>query len=140
MLANPGRDYYTDRLKTLGCQVVTARAGTHTLNEGFAFSERAEELGWKSAIVIAQPFQLPRIMCTHLHVMRKRAYPMRVYAAGPRSVDYTKVTSGNQGAAGLRRFDQIEMEAERLPKYQAQGNLASLQELVEYMLTGRGCL
>ncbi len=54
----------------LGGKIVFSRSGKHTFDEGLTFSEKAEELGWKSAIVVAQPFQLLRIMLTHLEVMR----------------------------------------------------------------------
>ena len=117
--------------------VVVARAATNTLEEGFAFSEKAQEVGWKQVVVIAQPFQLLRIMLTHVHVMRERGYYMRVYPVAPNNVNWLSVTSANQGADRVSRFDQIAMELERVEKYQATGSLASFDELVDYMTRWR---
>lgn len=135
----PGADYYTDRLTFPGCSsdVIKSRPAIHTHDEAMAFNELAEERGWKRAVVIGQPFHLLRIMLSHLNVMAKHDYDMQIYAMAPDRVDWGKVTSGNQGAAGLVRFDQIRMELERIPKYQEQGNLASILELIEYLRWGR---
>ena len=55
----------------------------------------------------------------------------------PRSVDYNKVTSGNQGRSSIVRWSQMEMEFDRGALYEAQGNLATIRELIEYMLIWR---
>ena len=133
----PGKDEYTRRLQALGCKVFPSNPASRTLEEGFEFSGLAEENGWKRAVVIGQPFQLLRIMRTHLKVMKKRKYHMDVYAVAPRSVDYNKVTSGNQGRSSIVRWSQMEMEFDRGALYEAQGNLATIRELIEYMLIWR---
>ncbi len=136
----PGKKDYAKRLGAFGCNIVTSSSAPRTLEEGFAFSEIAEDMGVKRAIVIAQPFQLLRIMLTHLMVMKKRQYPMQIYAMAPSVVDWNKVTNGNQGQAGMVRFDQIKAEFERIAPYQAQGNLALIPELIEYLLKGRDAI
>ena len=133
----PGKKEYSVRLGIRRARVVQSAPAVHTLEEANAFSKVAEDHGWKRAVVIAQSFQLPRIMLTHLNVMGKRNYPMRVYAASPRSVCWSKVTNSNQGQPGMSRFEQIEQEWKRIPLYQAQGNLALEADLIEYLLRGR---
>jgi len=138
----PGCEYYKKELESLidpvlGCKVMVAKPGRHTFEEAMAFSELAEEFGWKRAIVIAQPFQLLRIMLTHLKVMEIRNYPIKVHAVAPKFVDWLKVTNANQGKPGVPRFDQIEAELGRVPTYQKQGNLATVVDLVEFLLRGR---
>lgn len=134
----PGYEHYKRCLaRNPGVNVVAAKAATNTLEEGFVFSEKAHELGWKQVVVIAQPFQLLRIMLTHVHVMHERGYYMRVYPVAPNSVNWLAITSANQGAASVSRFDQIGMELERVEKYQAAGSLASFDKLVEYMTRWR---
>ena len=141
----PGKDNYVSRLQKLKCKVILSEPAPRTLEEGFEFSKVAEDRGWKRAIVIAQPFQLLRILQVHLKVMQKRDYPMQIYAVAPRSVDWKKVTHGNQGRSDVSRFDQIEDEFNRLrhagsdPKWREfqEENLASVPEVIEYLLRGR---
>ena len=135
----PGADHYMVRLTHYhhSAPVVRSRPAVHTHDEAIAFNELAEDRGWKRAIVIGQPFHLLRIMLSHLDVMAKRDYQMQIYAAAPTSVDWQKVTNGNQGQPGLQRFQQIEMEMERIVRYQSQRNLVEIGELIHYLLVGR---
>ena len=134
----PGTEYYQGKLyNVFGCQVIPSRPAVHTLDEAFAFNEVAKNKGLRSVITIGQPFHLPCIMLSHLLAMRRQEYSMQVFAAAPTLVDYTKPTNGNQGAAGVVRFKQIEMEYDRIIRYQAQGNLASTEELLGYLTGGR---
>lgn len=136
----PGKDEYTERLRSFGCNVHVAPSGRHTLEEAIAFSEFAQKMSWKRVIVIGQPLQLLRIMLTHLHVMKKRNYPMQMYAMAPHYVDWNKSTNSNQCEPPKPRFDQIEGEFNRLMPYHEQGNLATIPELIEYMVRERSVL
>ena len=138
----PGVIEYTERLKRLGCTVWAANPGPRTHEEALEFNALAEKMGYRRAIVIAQPFQLLRIMLAELKAMRVRQYPMRVYAVAPRMVDWRKTTNANQGKADLLRFEQIKDEFERVPytgdnpewKEFKKNHLATISELIEYMM------
>lgn len=134
----PGAKDYQPRLEKQGCKVYKSKPAPRTLEEGFCFSEFAQEEGWGRVIVIAQPFQLPRIMLTHLHVMKKRQYQMQIYPMAPKRVNWEKLCNGSQAADPVSLFDQISGELDRILEYQRQGNLASTSELIEYLLRGRG--
>ncbi len=144
----PGMENYAQRLHLFECKVFISDPARSTLEEGIVFQKAIQDYSWKRVIVVAQPFQLLRIMLTHLKQMQKQDRFFQLYAAAPLSVDWTKVTNGNQGKPNWPRFEQIEHEFNCVPHDGTKGewklfqkeNLATIPELIEYMLRGRDAL
>lgn len=119
---------YTQKLQALGCQVVTSYPAPFNLEEVIAFSRLAEERSWSRVVVVAEPSQLLLAMQVHVKVMEKRNYPMQVYAAAPVS----------QIEDEFKYFNKGENDPEW--KKGAEGNLATVSEVIEYVLRKRSTL
>lgn len=133
--SNPGMDYYIDQLEQRSVPNILSprEPGYHTRTETDGFVEIAKEHGWRSAVVIAQPHQLLRIMLGTVTVMAKTGYWMEVYTAAPQSVQWLLVTRTNQGRQEETRIENAQRELLRIPDYQKRGHLATLEELMDYL-------
>lgn len=139
----PGRErwkgFLQERLEVPHhCIWSTRGHGTNTKTEGDDFILLARKRGWKSAAVIMQPHQALRAMLGLVRSLEQLQYPMRIVPVIPQRVQWKKHVFGSQGQGGFERYKHIAWEWERIPKYQANGDLASLQELYSYLLAHVG--
>jgi hypothetical protein len=70
-----------------------------------------------------------------VHSLRKRGLQskLRVYPFWSIRFDFTALAYGSQGQGPHPRLGWIDEEYNRIPRYQAQGDLASLPELWSYI-------
>lgn len=133
-----GADAYERRLRDLHVPpeaLIRSRPAFHTRDEADAFYTVARGREWKSAAVLTLPHHITRAMLSMVHVALAQCplqYP-RVYALAPTTVNWWKQVPGSQGHAWKRRSDHIAGELERIARYQVSGELATLQELSEYL-------
>ena len=133
MHSYPGVAAYRRRLEELNVHTAVASPAFNTLEENFSFLEAAKVRGWRSAIVVAQPHQLLRIFLGAVRVMEKENYLMFLYAVCPSQVDWRREVYGSQGQKFIPRYGHVAEEYKRIEKYQAEGDLASTDELLQYL-------
>jgi len=107
----------------------------HTRSDGDEFIETARGRGWTQAIIITNPHQMLRAMLGLIISMREQGYQLKLYACVLPRVDWHKPVYGSQGQKRLPRHEHIREEWERISKYQATGDIASLEELRSYLLS-----
>lgn len=131
-----GKDEYLRRLEECGLErssITLTEPARNTRDENTAFLGLARERGWQSAIIIAQPHQLFRIILGALNEMKRRQMSFILRWAYPSNVDWQKLIRASQGEVRNCRFDDIRAEFERIPRYIAKGDLVTLGELIEYL-------
>lgn len=132
-----GSAVWRRRLEALGVGEIADAEATpiNTREENRAFLGAAKSAGFKSAVVVAQPHQIPRIMLGMVDEMDKVGYPMRVYPLSPSvwRVNWTAYVRGSQGKNPVPRVFQVLAEARRWGTYQAKGDLVSWRRLLEYL-------
>ena len=136
--ANPGISWCINQL-IYGHHILPERIlhpdmkAFHTREENDAFLELADERGWLSGVILAQPHQLLRATLGMVRAMIETGYAMAIYTAAPPDTPWQEVVSGNQGLQVKPRADHIRDELERVLKYQATGELASFDDLYAYL-------
>lgn len=134
-----GKAAWTSRLHSMGLpDPVFAGPGLHTKHENEQFLALAQERGWQTGVVLAQPYQLVRIMLGFVRSMADHGYWMRVRAVAPKTTDWQREVYGSQNAVLMPRFEHIWEELRRIPIYQAKGDIATFEELFQY-LRWRAC-
>lgn len=101
------------------------------------FVRIAEEFSWRHAIVLATPFHLPRVMLTLVKALHYALYRLELCPITPRSASWTKRVYHSQGLQQLPRYQHIQEEWSRVPKYQENGSICSFRELHEYLISFR---
>ena len=130
----PGYDAYLKQLEELHVDSVYATApALNTKAENEAFLALAIVHQWKSAIILSQPHQILRSFLGMIASMRDHNYWMRIYAVAPKHTNWFKLVYGSPCAGLKPRFRHIEEELRRIPIYQANGDLASYDELFTYL-------
>ncbi len=138
--ANAGVEVYRQTLCNMGVppeKMVISSPADHTKQENDAFLDLAITHGWKSAIIIAHLHQLPRAVLGMLKSMDDHSHLLRIYTAFPSPDDWFRPTRGSQGEARARRLDDIAVEREKIPGFQAKGDLASYERLFTYIFNDR---
>lgn len=110
----------------------------HTRQENNTFLELSRQNSWRSGVILTQPHQLLRAMLGMVQAMGKEGYQMEVYTAAPPSTPWQEIVKGNQGVDLKPRVEYIADELERIYRYQASGELATLDELFEYLKAREG--
>lgn len=100
----------------------------HTLFEAELAVRYAKAQGWKSLLVVAPSFHLPRAAMTTASVALREAPDLRVlpYAGAPLCWEESAVHS--QGMVGTR-LDFLESEMERIERYTEKGDIAPWDQL-----------
>lgn len=130
----PGKAAYLERLRAVGvADTLSSEPAFNTKQENEMFLKLAVEKKWRSAAILTQPHQMLRAFLGMVKSMATCNYWVRVYAVAPKFTDWCKEVHGSQGAKAMLRFDHIEEEFKRIPLYQQKGDLATFEELFEYL-------
>jgi hypothetical protein len=134
----PGKDEYTERLKSLGVEnIVYSAPAFTTRHENDVFLNLAFEKSWTKVCVLCQPHQALRTMLGFVKAMIERDHFLRIYTVTPESTSWSRMVHGSQGAKHLTRFEHIEEEWRRIEnssQYRREGvNLATFEELLGYL-------
>jgi hypothetical protein len=129
-----GKDFCIKKLSPLIDPkiIIPTDPAQNTIEENRAFLKLARERNWKSGIIVAQPHQLLRAMLGAVKEISKHEMNFRLHSVCPQSVDWDKNVFANQGVQSVR-FDNISAELNRIPEYIAQGDLATLEELIAFL-------
>jgi uncharacterized SAM-binding protein YcdF (DUF218 family) len=99
----------------------------HTRAEVDRGIEIADDRGFRSLLLVSSPYHMYRIFLSLVVAMRHRSQPMMGYPASIRDLPlFEKNPWGT-------RADLYDAEFERIAKYQAQGDVASFSEGLEYL-------
>lgn len=105
----------------------------NTLIEARALVRHAELRGYNSLIVCASPFQQPRAFMTSVSVAM-RAYPeLEIYSQPGLALPWHEKATHSQGLTTGTRAALIAEELNRIERYQGQGDLASVGEVLDYL-------
>lgn len=105
----------------------------HTRQENDAFLELSKQMVWRSGVILAQPHQIIRPMLGMLQAMDVGGYQMEIYTAAPEVTPWLEVVRGNQGIELKPRIEHISDELERIYRYQTSGELATFEQLFDYL-------
>lgn len=136
--ANPGKTWCINNLLTQGIPIENISyphaMAFHTRQENAAFLELSIQRSWTKGVILTQPHQLLRAMLGMVQAMEKTGYVMEIFTATPPSTPWQEEeVSGNQGLESKPRIDHIPDEWERVRKYQASGDLATFEQLFDYL-------
>ena len=135
--ANPGKTFFRsmliDQKVDPNAIVYTRPGGYHTRMENDDFLDLSQQLNWKSGVILTQPHQLLRAMLGMLKAMQETNYFMDIHTLAPKSTPWFDEVSGSQGVESKLRVDHIKDEFERIAKYQQAGQLASFEDLFQYL-------
>ncbi|KAA5544133.1 YdcF family protein [Adhaeribacter rhizoryzae] len=105
----------------------------HTLSEAEAMMQQVKHKGYQTVVVVAPPFHQPRAFMTAI-TAALRLYPeVKLYSQPGETLPWLGEAVHSQGNEKALRKDLIQGEAERIAKYQAQGDLAQFEEVLEYL-------
>lgn len=135
--AHIGKTEFRRRLRDLGVpdqKIVEPREpGYHTRQETDAFMQLAREMAWTSSVSLSQPHQVLRIVLGTIKAAELTRYAVEIYSVYPKSTSWQGKVKGSQGAELKRRIDHADDELERIPIYQSKGDIASFEELYNYL-------
>lgn len=107
---------------------------THT--EAAAFIRFAKERGARIAVAVAPPLHLVRAALTAISAVRQNYPELRVYFRAAKSLDWTKDRiRHSQGIAEGTRLELLRGELDRLRRYYSQGDLCTLREAIDYIIS-----
>lgn len=146
MSGYPGFEVWQQELEKLGVtqqeiEPVPVAADTTSLNtrvEAQAAVKHAREIGCKSIIVSASPFQQPRAFMTAVTAVQELYPELKVHSYPGRNLSWCEEVTHSQGKVHGTRAQLIVGEMERIRKYGAMGDLAKVEEVLHY-LNRRDC-
>lgn len=101
--------------------------------ENSTFLELSRQNEWRTGVILTQPHQLLRAMLGMVQTMEQQEYQMGVYTTAPSSTPWQEVVRGNQGTDLKPRVEHIADELERIHRYQTSGELATFDQLLDYL-------
>jgi uncharacterized SAM-binding protein YcdF (DUF218 family) len=105
----------------------------HTLSEAEAMVNWARYQKYKQILVVAAPFHQPRAFMTAI-TAALRFYPeLQLYSQTGEPLAWLDEAVHSQGNAKALRKDLIAGEQERISKYQKQGDLATYDQVLQYL-------
>ena len=142
----PGFDAWQQEMEKLGVkqeeiEPVPVVPGTNSLNtrvEAQAAIKHAREIGYKSIVTTASPFQQPRAFMTAVTAVEEHYPELKVYSYPGRNLSWCEEVVHSQGKVKGTRAELIAGEMERIHKYGNMGDLAKVEEVLDY-LNRRDC-
>lgn len=102
----------------------------HTLIEAELAVRHAKAQGWRSLVVVAPPFHLPRAALTAASVAYREAPELRVLPFPGAPLPWEAQAVHSQGMVGTR-LEFLDAELARIERYTAKGDIAPWDELEE---------
>ena len=105
----------------------------HTLSEAEAMVQQAKQQGYKQVLVVAAPFHQPRAFMTAITAALRHYPEIQLYSQAGEVLPWLGEAVHSQGNEKAVRKDLIQGEVERIAKYQSLGDLASFEEVLQYL-------
>ncbi|WP_266206112.1 YdcF family protein [Pontibacter kalidii] len=109
------------------------KAYLHTLIEAEAMAKHAKDKGYKSIAVAAAPFQQPRAFMTAVTAAHRHYPQLYLYSQPGKPLPWCRKVTHSQGKVEDTRAGLIKGEMERIRKYNAQGDLEAVEEVLDYL-------
>ncbi|GAB3202162.1 uncharacterized SAM-binding protein YcdF (DUF218 family) [Pontibacter aydingkolensis] len=137
----PGFDAWLEELEKLGIkkeeiEPVPVTPGTSSLNtrvEAQNAIKHAKKIGYESVIATASPFQQPRAFMTAVTAVQEHYPKLKVYSYPGRNLSWCEKVVHSQGKVTGTRAQLIAGEMERIHKYGNMGDLAKVEEVLDYL-------
>lgn len=134
----PGPKVWRSALTALGVSndqiMETIGHGFNTKSEMDDFLELAVVKQWSIALAVTQQSHALRAMLGTVKSLADRNLQHLIVApVWPPLFDWTRKCYGSQGDGPYARMHWIDEEFDRIPRYQKKGDLATLDELFEYI-------
>ncbi|WP_299823578.1 YdcF family protein [uncultured Pontibacter sp.] len=137
----PGFEGWQQELQKLGVkpeeiEPVPVATGTTSLNtriEAQNAIKHAKAIGYQHLIVIASPFQQPRAFMTAVTAVEEHYPKLKVYSYPGRNLSWCEEVVHSQGKVTGTRAELIAGEMERIHKYGNMGDLAKVEEVLDYL-------
>jgi len=133
----PGHKIWSSALQRLGVPadkiMPTVGHGYNTKTEMDDCLDIAKKFHWKKIIGITLQTHALRAMLGTVKSLESRKVQLKVFPYWPTTFDHTQQVFGSQGKGPLPRSSWIEEEYNRIPRYMAQGDLCTLEELLTYL-------
>lgn len=105
----------------------------HTFIEAQSVVRYAREQQYKSLVVTAAPFQQPRAFMTAV-TLAMRDYPqLYLYSLPGKPLPWQEEVTHSQGEVQGTRAELVAGEMDRIKSYYAKGDLASVDEVLDYL-------
>ncbi len=105
----------------------------HTGTEMIGLVEYAKERGWRDILLIAAPFHQLRSFLSAVMATKKVGYPLRIWNLPGSPMPWTESAVHSQGVQSGRRSEFIHAELEKVLTYSARGDIATVDEGLEYL-------
>ncbi|WP_276496442.1 YdcF family protein [Pontibacter litorisediminis] len=105
----------------------------HTLIEAEAMAKHAKAKGYQTVAVAAAPFQQPRAFMAAATAARRHYPQLCLYSIPGKALPWCREATHSQGKVENTRAGLIAGEMERIHKYNAQGDLDSVGQVLSYL-------
>ncbi|MCC9165732.1 YdcF family protein [Pontibacter harenae] len=105
----------------------------HTRIEAESVVSFAKAEGYRKLIVVASPFQQTRAFMAAVTATQKLYPQLQLYSLAGKAMSWSEEVKHSQGKVQGTRAGLIAGEMERIKKYHAKGDLASVAEVLEYL-------
>ncbi|PRY12789.1 hypothetical protein CLV24_107162 [Pontibacter ummariensis] len=105
----------------------------HTLIEAEAMARHAKAKGYERVVVAASPFQQPRALMAAVTAAHRHYPELYLYSQPGQALPWYQEATHSQGKVEGTRAGLIAGEIERIHKYQAKGDLVSVEEVLAYL-------
>lgn len=113
----------------------TVGNGYHTKSEMDDFLELALAKKWSTIVAVTQqPYALRAMLGTVKSLADHSLKHLIIVPAWAHWLDWSRECHGSQGEGPYQRVRWIDEEYERIPRYQEKGDLASLDDLYQYLV------
>lgn len=105
----------------------------HTFIEAGSLARHAREKSYKTIILIASPFQQTRAFMAAVTAAMREYPKLQLYSNPAKAMPWQEEVVHSQGEVQDTRAGLIKGEMERIQKYRAKGDLASVAEVLDYL-------
>lgn len=105
----------------------------NTLVDAKAMVRFAKLTNYKSIFIVTAPFHQLRAFMTAVTVVLREYPDLKLYSSVGYSLPWLENVMHSQGNTKDTRLNLIKRELERIEKYQQKGDLASIEEVLNYL-------
>jgi hypothetical protein len=136
----PGYDHWRRELRDTGIandKIVAVpiedTPSLNTLLESRALVAYAKNRHLKKLAIVSSPFHQLRAFMTAVTVALRIFPTLSIYSHPGQTLPWCQQVVHSQGTLKAKRYDLIEEELKRIETYQAKGDLASYNEVIDYL-------
>jgi hypothetical protein len=105
----------------------------HTGTEMIGLVTHAKDQKWKDVLLIAAPWHQLRSFLSAVAATKKIGYPVKFWSCPGNALPWTEQSVHSQGVQTGSRVDFIHAELEKVKAYSAKGDIATIDEGLDYL-------